>query len=155
MARVFVGCEAQIIQAKQHHTRRAIRPVERRLAGQREVRHPFGKPRTKIRAPQKLRGFLPVHRGHTALGLQHFARPAVDFPAHIKTQLRFDAHRTLRLRDPSRMPANTRRVNRYSHTTKFSSLLTTSGLRTRFSSTYPPHWALRRCRSCAEMLVSP
>jgi hypothetical protein len=48
-----------------------------------------------------------------------------------------------------------RGVNRYSRTTKCSSLLTTSGLRTRFSSTYPPHFALRKCRNCAEMLVSP
>src|SRR6267154_2258431 len=48
-----------------------------------------------------------------------------------------------------------RGVNRYSHTTKCSSAPMTSACRTRFSSTYPPQFALRKCRNCAEMLVSP
>src|SRR6267154_2122513 len=48
-----------------------------------------------------------------------------------------------------------RGVNRYSHTTKCSSTPMTSACRTRFSSTYPPQFALRKCRNCAEMLVSP
>src|SRR6266849_3298182 len=156
MARVFVWRETEVVQPEHHHARSKVRPFERGLGSQREVRYPFRKPRTKIRPPQKLGGFLPVHRGHAALGLQHLARPAIHLPANIECQLRFDAHRSLRRRDPSRLPAITRRgVIRYSHTTKCSSLLTTSGLRTRFSRTYPPHWALRRCRSCAEMLVSP
>src|SRR5712692_7149297 len=156
MPRVFVRRKAQVIQAKQHHARRAVRPFERGLASQREVRHPFSKPRTKIGPPQKLGGFLPVHRGHAALGLQHLARIAIHFPANIERQLRLDAHCRLRRRDSWRLPTKARRgVNRYSHTTKWSSLLTTSGLRTRFSTTNPPHLALRRCRNCAEMLVSP
>src|ERR1700681_3414361 len=148
MPRTLVRREPQVEQTEQHHARCAVRTLERSLAGQREIRHPFSEPRTKIRPPQILRGFLPVHSGHAALGLQHLARPAIHLPANIERQLGFDAHRGLRRRDSSHLPVSTRRrVKRYSHTTKCSSLLTTSGLRTRFSSTYPPHLALRKCRS--------
>src|SRR5258706_8639498 len=134
--RVLVRRHAQVVQSEHHHARGPVRPVKRRLAGQREVRNPFAKPRTKIRPPQILRRFLPVHRGHPALGLQHLARAAIHLPANVERQFRFDAHRVLRRRDCPR-PAGKRRraVNRYSHTTKCSSLLTTSGLRTRFSTT--------------------
>src|SRR6266478_2011928 len=156
MARVLVRREAQVVQPEHHHARSEVRPFERGLAGQREVRYPFGKAWTKIRPPQKLGGFLPVHRGHAALGLQHLARAAIHFPANIERQLRLDAHCRLRRRDSRRLPANARPgVSRYSHTTKCSSLLTTSGLRTCFSRTNPPQLALRKCRNCAEMLVSP
>src|SRR6266849_9747426 len=104
MARVFVWRETEVVQPEHHHARSKVRPFERGLASQREVRYPFRKPRTKIRPPQELGGFLPVHRGHAALGLQHLARPAIHLPANIERQLRLDAHRSLPLWSASVLP---------------------------------------------------
>src|SRR5579859_474934 len=90
--RVFVRREPQVVQPKQHHARRAIRPVQRRLARQREIRHPFGEPRTNVRPPQKLGHVFRVQRGEAALRFEHLARAAIDVPANIKRQLRLYAH---------------------------------------------------------------
>src|SRR5258707_12017324 len=48
MPRVLVRRQAQIMQPKHDHPRSPLRPRKRRLSRQREVRHPFAKPRTKI-----------------------------------------------------------------------------------------------------------
>src|SRR6266852_2924979 len=92
MPRIFIGREAEVVQPEQHHARSPVRPVERGLSRQRKIRDPFGQPRTDVRPPQRLSGILPIQRGDTALGFQHFACAAINFPANIKRQLRLDAH---------------------------------------------------------------
>src|SRR5712692_3604397 len=117
MPRILIRRQAQIVEAEHHHARGVLRPVERRLAGQRKIRHPFIEPRTEVRPPQELPGVLTVQRRNAALRLQHLARGAVDFPAHIKRQFwlyRHSATSGLKLMIPptpallkfsSRMPA--------------------------------------------------
>src|SRR5580704_11264948 len=92
MPHVFVRREPEVVKAEQYHARSPIRPIERLLPCQDEVRHPFVEPRTKVRPPQEFPRVLPVQRGNATLGLQHFACAAINFPADIKRQLRFYAH---------------------------------------------------------------
>src|SRR6266436_2735364 len=94
MPRVLIRRHSQIVEPEQHHPRCPVRSVQGGLAGQREIGHPLAQPRSKIRPPQELPRVFPVERRNAPLRLQHFARSAVHFPAHIKCQLRFDAHRS-------------------------------------------------------------
>src|SRR5260370_23141510 len=90
--RIFVRRETEVVEPEYPHARSPVRPFERRFPSQREIRHPFVQPRAKIRPPQEFRRVLPVQRRNAALCLQHFARAAVDFPAHVKRKLRLHAH---------------------------------------------------------------
>src|SRR5260370_18725001 len=86
--RIFVRSEPQVVQAKKHHARRPVRPFERRLPCQREIRHPLIEPRAKIRPPQELSRVLPFQLRKTAFRLQHLTRTPVDFPPAVQCKLR-------------------------------------------------------------------
>src|SRR5438067_4140336 len=92
MPRPVIRREPQVIEPEHHHARSPLRPVERRLPRQGEVRHPFIYPGADVGTPQVLVRVLPVPRRNAALGFQHLARAAVNLPTNVKRQLRFHTH---------------------------------------------------------------
>jgi len=92
MPRLFIRRQSQIIQTKQHHPRRPLRPLQRRLSRQRKIRHPIFHLRPHIRPPRVLRFHLHVQRGNPPLRLHHFPRSPVHFPANIKRHFRLYTH---------------------------------------------------------------
>src|SRR5437899_1849828 len=105
MPRRFIRSEPQVVEAEQYHARSPLRAIERRLPRQRKIRHPLAQLRPDIRPPQKFLRVLPVPRRNAALRLQHFPRATIHFPAHIKRQLRFDAHSSFAPSSPCPPPS--------------------------------------------------
>src|SRR5208283_1943996 len=96
MPRPLIRRQSQIIQTKQHHPRRPLRPRQRRLPRQRKIRHPIFHLRPHVRPPLVFRLHLHIQRGDSPLRLHHLPRPSIHFPANIKRHLRLDAHLPLR-----------------------------------------------------------
>src|SRR2546423_525709 len=54
MPRRFIGRDSQVVEAKQHHARSPVRPLERRFSGQSEISYPFVQSCAVVVPPQEL-----------------------------------------------------------------------------------------------------
>src|SRR5438552_8643926 len=152
MPRRFIGRDSQVVEAKQHHARSPVRPLERRFSGQSEISYPFVQSCAVVGPPQELPRILPVQRGNPAFCLQHFARPAVDFPADVESKFRLDAHRSS-APTPSRFSEQPSATKLSSH--RFAHALSRPSCESRASADTPrPFRSLRRAGFCSWRAVA-
>src|SRR5437660_2924490 len=150
--RRLIRGESQVVEPKQHHARSPVRPLERRFSGQSEISYPFVQSCAVVGPPQELPRILPVQRGNPAFCLQHFARPAVDFPADVESKFRLDAHRSS-APTPSRFSEQPSATKLSSH--RFAHALSRPSCESRASADTPrPFRSLRRAGFCSWRAVA-